>query len=53
MRSVLRAQVLRAQEYTHPRLSWDADLPFEQIHGAVRSFSWLCVETLVNRTLRR
>lgn len=54
MRSERRAKItLAVREHTHPLLSWDADLPFEQIHRTIRSFGWFRVESLAESGLRR
>lgn len=38
---------------THPLLAWDADLPFEEVHGAIRGLRRLCVEALQTNTVRQ
>ena len=54
MRSELHAEPPRdASEHTYACFAWDPDLPFKEIHRAVRSLCWLCVESLADNVSER
>ncbi len=46
MRSATHAKLQERHEHTHPSFSRDADLPLQEIHGAVGSFGRFSIEAL-------